>query len=108
MTNARNSAAGLHDLQGFPLVINFTVLPLFFFSNALFPLKDLPRPLEIAVRFNPLTYGVDGVRSAFGHASQFGMPTDLAVLGGLAAVLLALGSYLFSRIELDGFGVRRP
>ncbi|HJU20852.1 MAG TPA: ABC transporter permease [Stellaceae bacterium] len=90
----------LHDMQGFPLIMNFIVLPLFFFSNALYPIAGLPAPLRIAVRLNPLTYAVDGVRSAFGHASQFGVLTDLAVLGGLVAVLLALGSYLFSRIEL--------
>jgi ABC-2 type transport system permease protein len=90
----------LRDMQGFPLIMNFTVLPLFFFSNALFPLPGLPAPLRIAVRLNPLTYGVDGMRSAFGRASQFGVPADLAVLFGLAAALLALGSYLFSRIEL--------
>lgn len=90
----------LRDMQGFPLIMNFTVLPLFFFSNALYPLPGLPAPLRIALRFNPLTYGVDGVRSAFGHPSQFGVPLDLAVLAALAAALLALGSYLFSRIEL--------
>jgi ABC-2 type transport system permease protein len=90
----------LQDMQGFPLIMNFIVLPLFFFSNALYPLRGLPGPLAAAVRFNPLTYGLDGVRSAFGRASQFGVTTDLAVLGGLAAVVLALGSYLFSRIEL--------
>jgi ABC-2 type transport system permease protein len=90
----------LHDMQGFPLIMNFIVLPLFFFSNALFPLKGLPAPLRTAVRFNPLTYGIDGVRGTLSHASQFGVLTDLAVLGGLAAALLALGSYLFSRIEL--------
>jgi ABC-2 type transport system permease protein len=90
----------LRDMQGFPLIMNFIVLPLFFFSNALFPLRGLPAALRIAVRFNPLTYGIDGVRGTLSHASQFGVMTDLAVLGGLAAVLLALGSYLFSRIEL--------
>jgi ABC-2 type transport system permease protein len=90
----------LRDMQGFPLIMNFIVLPLFFFSNALFPLAGLPAGLRMAVRLNPLTYGVDGVRGALSHASQFGALTDLAVLGGLAAVLLALGSYLFSRIEL--------
>jgi ABC-2 type transport system permease protein len=90
----------LRDMQGFPLIMNFIVLPLFFFSDALYPLRGLPAPLEIAVRLNPLTYGVDGVRSAFGHASQFGVAIDLLVLGGLTAALLALGSYLFSRIEL--------
>jgi len=90
----------LHDMQGFPLIMNFIVLPLFFFSNALYPLRGLPAPLRIAVRLNPLTYGVDGVRSAFGRASEFGMAIDLLVLGGLTAALLGLGSYLFSRIEL--------
>jgi ABC-2 type transport system permease protein len=90
----------LRDMQGFPLIMNFIVLPLFFFSDALYPLRGLPAPLKLAVRLNPLTYGVDGVRSAFGHASEFGMVIDLLVLGGLTAALLALGSYLFSRIEL--------
>lgn len=89
----------LRDMQGFPLVMNFIVLPLFFFSNALYPVAGLPAPLKAALRLNPLTYGVDGVRGAFGHASQFGVLTDLAVLAVLAAALLALGSYLFSRIE---------
>lgn len=90
----------LRDMQGFPLVMNFIVLPLFFFSNALYPVAGLPAPLKTALRLNPLTYGVDGVRGALGHASQFGVLTDLAVLAALSAALLALGSYLFSRIEL--------
>lgn len=90
----------LQDMQGFQLIMNFLVLPLFFFSDALFPLTGLPLPLRVAVRLDPLTYGVDGVRGALGQASQFGVLTDLAVLGGLTALLLAIGSYLFSRIEL--------
>ncbi|MGH7036523.1 MAG: ABC transporter permease [Stellaceae bacterium] len=89
----------LRDMQGFPLVMNFIVLPLFFFSNALYPVEGLPAPLRTALRLNPLTYGVDGVRGAFGRTSQFGVLTDLAVLAVLSVVLLALGSYLFSRIE---------
>ena len=90
----------LRDMQGFPLVMNFIVLPLYFFSNALFPVTDLPPPLRIALRLNPLTYGIDGVRGAFSRTWQFGVSADLAVLAVLTAVLLALGSYLFSRIEL--------
>jgi ABC-2 type transport system permease protein len=90
----------LSDMQGFPLIMNFIFLPLFLFSNALFPLAGLPAALRIAVHLNPLTYCVDGVRGAFGHAFQFGALIDLAVLDGLAVVPLVLGSYLFSRIEL--------
>jgi ABC-2 type transport system permease protein len=90
----------LQDMQGFQLIMNFLVMPLFFFSNALFPVQGLPRPLQIIVRLNPLTYGVDGVRGAFGNLFVFGLGTDFVVLGLLASILLAIGSYLFSRIQL--------
>ena len=90
----------LEDMQGFPLIMNFIVLPLFFFSSALFPLDGLPKPLQIGVRINPLTYGVDGLRGALSLDFAFGVVTDAIVLGALAVVLLAIAAYVFSRIEL--------
>jgi ABC-2 type transport system permease protein len=89
----------LEDMQAFPLIMNFLVMPLFFFSGALFPAEGLPRALEIAMHFNPLTYGVDGLRGALCHGRLFGFWTDFLVLGSLTGVLLAVGSFLFSRIE---------
>jgi ABC-2 type transport system permease protein len=102
MCTAIGTALGsvLQDMQGFQLIMNFLVLPLFFFSSALFPVPDLPGAMRVAVRLNPLSYGVDGLRGAFSGSFAFGIATDLAVLGGLAAILLATGAYLFSRIEL--------
>jgi ABC-2 type transport system permease protein len=93
-------ASVLEDMQGFQLIMNFIVMPLFFFSNALFPIQDLPKPLQIAIHLNPLTYGVDGLRGSFGANFAFGLGNDLLVLGVWTASLLAIGSYLFSRIEL--------
>lgn len=90
----------LEDMQGFQLIMNFIVMPLFFFSNALFPVQGLPKPLQFLIHLNPLTYGVDGIRGAFGRGFLFGLGTDFLVLGTLTAVLLAVGSYLFSRIQL--------
>ena len=90
----------LQDMQGFPLVMNFLVMPLFFFSDALFPMKGLPKFLEAALRLNPVTYGVDGLRGALSHAFAFSIITDLAVLVVLSSILLAIGSYLFSKIQL--------
>jgi len=92
----------MQDMQGFPLVMNFLVLPLFFFSNALFPVQGLPKPLQVVVHLNPLTYGIDGLRGALtsSHGFVFGLSRDLVVLGALTAILLAIGSYLFSKIEL--------
>jgi ABC-type multidrug transport system permease subunit len=53
------------------------------------------------VRLNPLSYGVDGLRGApSGSGFVFGVATDFAVLGALAAILLAMGAYLFSKIEV--------
>jgi ABC-2 type transport system permease protein len=90
----------LQDMQGFQLITNFLVLPLFFFSGALFSVAGLPGPVWLAVRLNPLSYGVDGLRGAFGGDFVFGAITDLAVLGGLSAILLAVAAYLFSKIEV--------
>jgi ABC-2 type transport system permease protein len=92
----------LQDMQGFPLVMNFLVMPLFFFSNALFPIQGLPKALQMIVRFNPVTYGVDGLRGSLSsnHGYVFGVGQDLAVLGLLTVVLLGIGSHLFSKIEL--------
>jgi len=89
----------LRDMQGFQLIMNFLVMPLFFFSNALFPVSGLPAALRLVVRLNPLSYGVAGMRDALAGVASLEMATDLAVLGGLAAVLLGVSSFLFSRIE---------
>ena len=87
-------------MQGFQLIMNFIALPLLFFSSALFPVPDLPGPVRLAVRLNPLSYGVDGLRGALNRGFAFGAATDFAVLGLIAAILLALGAYLFSKIEV--------
>jgi ABC-2 type transport system permease protein len=89
----------LKDMQGFQLIMNFLVMPLFFFSNALFPVAGLPAALRIAVRLNPLSYGVAGMRDALAGVASLETATDLAVLGALAMVLLGVSSVLFSRIE---------
>jgi ABC-2 type transport system permease protein len=90
----------LQDMQGFQLIMNFLVMPLFFLSSALFPVQGLGSALRTLVRIDPLSYGVDGLRGALSNASSFGMTTDLLVLAVLAAIMLSLGSYLFSKIQL--------
>ena len=100
--NSIGTAIGsvLEDVQGFQLIMNFLITPLFFFSNALFPVDGLPAPLRLVVNLNPLSYGVDGLRGALGHTFLFGQAIDFAILGGITAVLLGIGSFLFSRIQL--------
>jgi ABC-2 type transport system permease protein len=102
MFTALGTAIGsvLTDMQGFQIIINFLVMPIFFLSGALFPLANLPRALALIASLDPLSYGVDGLRLALIGVSHFGVLTDLAVLSVLTAALLALGGYLFSRIQL--------
>ena len=90
----------IEDMQAFPLIMNFLVMPMFFFSGALFPVKNLPGILSGVMRLNPLTYGVDGLRGALNHGFAFGVTTDFVCLGLAALVLLAVGNYFFARIEV--------
>ncbi len=92
-------ASRIEDMQGFQLIMNFLVMPLFFLSGALFPLQGLPAAMEVVTRVNPVSYGVDGLRGALIDSSVFGIATDLLVMVVLAVVLLAIGSYLFEKIQ---------
>src|ERR1700721_3277007 len=49
--------SGLQDMQGFQLIMNFLVLPIFFLSGALFPLTDTKNVLKYITRVDPLSYG---------------------------------------------------
>jgi ABC-2 type transport system permease protein len=90
----------LQDMQGFQLVMNFLVMPIFFLSGALFPLTNLPAAMAVVVRLDPLTYGVDGLRGALVNVWQFSAVLDISVLVAIAFVFLGSGAYLFSKIEV--------
>jgi ABC-2 type transport system permease protein len=90
----------VEDMQAFPLIMNFLVMPMFFFSGALFPVGNLKGILKVLLRLNPLTYGVDGLRGALSHGFAFGLGPDFLLLGLAASILLAVGNYFFSRIEV--------
>jgi ABC-2 type transport system permease protein len=93
-------ASVLSDFQGFQMVMNFLVMPIFFLSGALFPLSNVPGPMAVLATIDPLSYGVDGLRTALTGATHFGIGLDLAVLSAICAVCLIVGSRLFSRIQL--------
>jgi len=90
----------LQNMQGFQLIMNFLVMPIFFLSGALFPLTNLPTALTIATRIDPLTYGIDGLRSSLIGISHFTTATNVGVLSAFAVAFLALGAYSFSKIQI--------
>jgi ABC-2 type transport system permease protein len=87
-------------MQGFQLIMNLIVMPLVFLSGALFPLTGLPSAMYAVVRANPLSYGVDALRALLIDVGHFGLATDFAVLVTVATALVAVGTYLFSKIEV--------
>ena len=92
--------ARIRDMQGFQLIMNFIIMPVFFLSGALFPLAGLPAVMYWVVRVDPLSYGVDALRGLLINASQFGLALDLGILVVVAAALLSIGAYFFSTIEV--------
>src|SRR5262249_25269993 len=92
--------SALKGIQGFQLIMNFIVMPIFFLSGALFPLTNIPRLLGIATGVDPLSYGIDGLRGALIGISHYGAGLDAVVLVAIAAVFQALGAYFFSKIEI--------
>lgn len=93
-------ASKLEDMQAFPLIMNFIIMPLFFLSGALFPIDSLPRAINLVTRLNPLSYGVDGIRGALTGVSHLGLLMDFSVLAILSLIILTVGSYLFSKMEI--------
>jgi ABC-2 type transport system permease protein len=94
-------ASRMKDIQGFSLIMNFVIFPLFFLSGALYPLDELPRWLNILAYLDPLTYGVDGLRAVLLGASKFSLLLDFGVIAIACVFLVMLGSYLFERSEVD-------
>ena len=93
-------ASVLEDMHGFQLIMNFLVMPIFFLSGALFPLENLPKAISIVTAFDPLSYGVDGLRGTLVNGAHYGLGPDFLILGAVTIIFISIGSYLFSKIQV--------
>lgn len=91
--------SALQNIQGFQLIMNFLVMPIFFLSGALYPLDNLPAVLSAITKLDPLAYGVDGLRTVLIGVSHFGLLLDCSVLIVVSFGLLLVARHLFSKIE---------
>jgi ABC-2 type transport system permease protein len=92
--------SSLQDMQGFQLIMNFLVMPIYFLSGAMFPLNNQGKILTFVTALDPLSYGIDGMRSVLLGKTNFGSLTDLTVLVVVGAILQVFGAYRFSKIEV--------
>ncbi len=75
-------------------------MPLFFASNAIYPLSMMPSWLRYFSRVNPLTYQVDALRRLMvvGGTTSFGLPMDFLVLSFAFALLVAIATRVYPKI----------
>lgn len=70
-------------------------MPLFFASNAIYPLEMMPRWLRIVARGNPLSYVVDALRHFMVGGSTIGLTVDFAVILAVLGALIAVAAWLY-------------
>jgi ABC-2 type transport system permease protein len=88
-------ATRMRSFEGFGTINNFIVMPLFFLSGAMYPIKNIPAWLKALVSLNPVTYGVNILRGIILKIPENYL-LSIAVLFSFAAVFIAASAYLFS------------
>jgi len=89
--------------ESFSAIMNFIIMPMFFLSGAMYPVKLLPDVLRLAAKLNPLTYGVDALKhviSPLAHgpmSPDFSLAADLAVISALSVIFVFAGAKAFER-----------
>ena len=77
-------------------------MPLFFASNAIYPISLMPGWLKVISHLNPLTYEVDALRALMlaGGTSVFGLGLDMGILLMATALLVIIGARMYPRIAI--------
>jgi ABC-2 type transport system permease protein len=97
-------ASKMSDFQGFQIIMNLVILPLFFLSTAFFPIatnENIPQVIVYLSFVNPLFFMVDGIRGSLTGVNNAIHPlVDLAIVFGLCIFMMGIGSYLFGKSEV--------
>ena len=107
-------ASSMKSMQGFQVVMNFLMMPMFFLSGALFPLNGLPGWMTWLTRLDPASYGIDPLRRVVlsnsglpdavidrfaltigGHV--LAIPLEAGIMLTFGATMLGVAVYMFQR-----------
>jgi ABC-2 type transport system permease protein len=99
-------AARMRSMQGFQMIMNFLVMPMYFLSGAMFPQAAAPQWMKVLMTIDPLTYGVAALRGVVWldagvgtDPSALSLATNVSVLAATAVVLVAVAALRFSKAE---------
>jgi ABC-2 type transport system permease protein len=96
-------AARLSSFDGFNIIMNFLVMPMFFLSGAIYPVTSMPAALRSVSQINPLTYGIDAFKHILlAHAApplgpEFSLGLDLFVIIAISATMITLAAWSFEK-----------
>ncbi|HTP04278.1 MAG TPA: ABC transporter permease [Nitrospirota bacterium] len=96
-------AARLTSFDGFNIIMNFLVMPMFFLSGAMYPVSSMPHALRQLTSINPLTYGIDAFKHVLLRNStpplgpEFSFYTDLFIVSAMSVLMLTLAALSFRR-----------
>ncbi len=77
--------------ESFSVIMNFIIMPMFFLSGAMYPVKLLPDILRIVAQLNPLTYGIDAIKYVI-------FPHDIGHMGPDFSILKSVMVIVFTSI----------
>ena len=92
-------AARMKEMEGFQMIINFIIMPIFFLSGALFPLDRLPPWLSLLTRIDPLTYGVDLLRHVMLGIGAINPLLNLIVILAFSVLMFAIAVMEFNAAD---------
>ncbi|MBI5642518.1 MAG: ABC transporter permease [Deltaproteobacteria bacterium] len=95
-------ASFLTSLEGFNVIMNFIVLPMFFLSGALYPVDSLPMFIKVFSYINPLCFGVDSFKHILlpegGRlAAEFPLAVDILFISVFSVIFTFLSALVFER-----------
>ncbi|MEW6002283.1 MAG: ABC transporter permease [Nitrospirota bacterium] len=75
--------------ESFSVIMNFIIMPMFFLSGAMYPVRLLPDVLGLVAKLNPLTYGIDALKHAIFPLEKGPMGPDFFIMTDLAVIVIA-------------------
>jgi ABC-2 type transport system permease protein len=92
-------ASRMKSMQGFTLITNFIMLPMFFLSGAMFSTQNLPLWMDRLTRLDPLTYGVEVLRMITIGSSRYSMLYSINILALFGIFMLIFAIRGFAKTE---------
>lgn len=81
--------------ESFTVIMNFIIMPMFFLSGAMYPVKLLPEILKFIARLNPLTYGIDALKHVIFPLEKGPMGPDFSIVTNILVIICTSITFVF-------------